>query len=131
MSMYSELLAGLCADADPVHLPFPRDQLVVILLQYRRRFHHRGVAGHVMAEELALELDRDRMLLRLCSGLGIESDPSRFASPLRERTRLEQLLRSAGVDFRTLDDNRQAMGGLSPARERGNGRWLRSESRIG
>jgi hypothetical protein len=48
------------------------------------------------------------MLLRLCSAMGIESDPSRFANPLSERARLESLLRSAGVDFRTLDDNRRA-----------------------
>ena len=35
------------------------------------------------------------------------SDPSRFASPLAERQRLEDLLRSSGVDFRTLDDHRR------------------------
>ena len=60
-----------------------------------------------MAEDLALELDHDRMLLRLCRALGIESDPSRFVNPLAERDRLEKLLRQAGVDFRTLDDNRR------------------------
>jgi hypothetical protein len=60
-----------------------------------------------MTEDLALELDHDRMLLRLCTALGIESDPSRFANPLAERERLEGLLRSAGVDFRTLDDHRR------------------------
>jgi hypothetical protein len=47
------------------------------------------------------------MLLRLCTSMGIESDPTRFASPLVERERLEELLRSLGVDFRTLDDNRR------------------------
>jgi hypothetical protein len=39
--------------------------------------------------------------------MGIESDPTRFANPLAERARLENLLRNAGVDFRTLDDNRR------------------------
>jgi hypothetical protein len=109
MSMYSELLQGLCTEADPIQLPNSRDELVVILLQCRHRLHDHGSGvGHVMTEDLALELDHDRMLLRLCSAMGIESDPSRFANPLSERARLENLLRSAGVDFRTLDDNRRA-----------------------
>lgn len=107
--MYSELLSGVCAEADPLPLPSSRDDLVVILLQYRRglRSHEPG-RGSLMAEALALELDHDRMLLRLCTALGIESDPSRFANPLAERGRLEELLREAGVDFRTLDDHRRA-----------------------
>jgi hypothetical protein len=108
MSMYSELLSRLCADADPVQLPASRDELVVILLQCRRRLSGHGLdPGHVMAEDLALELDHDRMLLRLCAALGIESDPTQFVNPLRERARLEALLRRAGVDFRTLDDHRR------------------------
>jgi hypothetical protein len=112
--MYSELLSGLCADMDPVQLPTSRDELVVILLQCRRRLqgheHDHGQEldhGHVMAEDLALELDHDRMLLRLCAAMGIESDPTRFVNPLAERARLEALLRRAGVDFRTLDDHRR------------------------
>jgi hypothetical protein len=108
MSMYSELLCGLCADVDPVQLPTSRDELVVVLLQCRRRLSgHDHVDGRVMAEDLALELDHDRMLLRLCAAMGIDSDASRFANPLAERSRLEALLRSAGIDFRTLDDNRR------------------------
>ena len=108
MSMYSELLSELCADLDPVRLPTSRDELVVILLQCRRRLHLHGAdPGHDMAEDLALELDHDRMLIRLCSAMGIESDPAKFVSPLVERARLEGLLRRKGVDFRTLDDNRR------------------------
>jgi hypothetical protein len=108
MSMYSELLCGLCADMDPLELPVSKDELVVVLLQCRRRLlGHDPEEGHIMAEDLALELDHDRMLLRLCRALGIESDPSRFVNPLAERDRLEKLLRLAGVDFRTLDDNRR------------------------
>ncbi len=115
MSMYSELLSGLCADTDPVQLPTSRDELVVILLQCRRRLNGQGRGleldgldhSHVMAEDLALELDHDRMLLRLCAAMGIESEPSRFVNPLAERARLDTLLRRAGVDFRTLDDHRR------------------------
>jgi hypothetical protein len=61
-----------------------------------------------MWEDLALELDHDRMLIRLCAAMGIESDPARFVNPLVERARLEALLRQRGIDFRTLDDNRRA-----------------------
>jgi hypothetical protein len=108
MSMYSELLSGVCAEVDPLPLPSSRDDLVVILLQCRRHLQPQNPGGdHIMTEDLALELDHDRMLLRLCTALGIESDPSRFASPLAERGRLEELLRDAGVDFRTLDDHRR------------------------
>ena len=103
--MYSELLSGVCAEVDPLPLPSSRDDLIVILLQCRRRLQPHG--GHIMTEDLALELDHDRMLLRLCTAMGIESDPSWFTNPLAERGRLEALLREAGVDFRTLDDRRR------------------------
>ena len=106
--MYSELLSGLCAEVDPLPLPVSRDELVVILLQCRRRMDGEGGDGeHIMSEDLALELDHDRMLLRLCTALGIETAPARFGNPLVERERLENLLREVGVDFRTLDDNRR------------------------
>ena len=105
MSMYSELLSEFCADMDPVRLPTSREELVVILLQSRRRLLDQGQG---MAEDLALELDHDRMLIRLCSATGIPSDPTRFVNPLVERSRLEGLLRQRGIDFRTLDDNRRA-----------------------
>jgi len=114
MSMYSELLSELCADMDPVDLPTSRDQLVVVLLQCRRRLRGHGMdPSHVMAEDLALELDHDRMLLRLCTALGIESEPGRFGNPLAERERLEARLRAAGVDFRTLDDQRRSRVAVS------------------
>ena len=106
--MYSELLGELCDDMDPVELPTSRDELVVVLLQCRRRLRGHGMdPSHVMAEDLALELDHDRILLRLCAAVGIESDPSRFANPLAERSRLEALLRGQGVDFRAHDDQRR------------------------
>jgi hypothetical protein len=108
MSMYSELLSEFCADMDPVRLPTSRDGLVVILLQCRRRLRGHGAdQDHDVAEDLARELDHDRMLIRLCSAVGIRSDPTQFVNPLVERARLEGLLRQAGVDFRTLDDNRR------------------------
>jgi hypothetical protein len=107
MSMYSELLSELCAELDPVRLPTSRHELVVILLQCHRKLHVHGAGqSHDMIEDLALELDHDRMLIRLCWAMGIESDATRFVNPLVERARLEGLLRQRGVDFRTLEDNR-------------------------
>ena len=107
--MYSELLTGLCEDVEPVPLPSSRDELVVILLQFRRTLRgDEGDEDNGISEDLALELDHDRMLLRLCGALGIESGPERFTNPLAERARLETLLRDAGIDFRTLDDHRRA-----------------------
>ena len=112
MSMYSELLSELCADMDPLRLPTSRDQLVVILLQCRRRLHGQGAdRGHDLVEDLALELDHDRMLIRLCWAMGIRSDATRFVNPLPERARLEGLLRQRGVDFHTLHDNRRVSVG--------------------
>jgi hypothetical protein len=107
--MYSELLAGLCADVDPLPLPVSKDELVVILLQSRRRLNEQGGGEHVMTEDLALELDHDRMLLRLCTAVGIATEPEWFGNPLVERERLEKCLREVGVDFRTLDDHRRDM----------------------
>ncbi len=108
VSIYSELLVGLCADLDPLRLPPDRDELVVILLQRRRTGRgHEIDERHDIADGLALELDRDRMLLRLATAVGIETDPALFASPLPERRRLEELLGEAGVDFWTLEDNRR------------------------
>ena len=107
--MYSELLEGLCADVGPVALPGSREELVVILLQCRRRLQgHDPDDRHAMAEDLALELDHDRMLLRLCFAVGIETDATHFDNPLVERERLEMELRARGIDFRTLDDQRRA-----------------------
>jgi hypothetical protein len=105
--MYSELLSVLCVDGDLVELPDSQEDLVVILLQCRQRLQdHSANDGRVLAENLALELDHDRMLLRLCSTMGIANDPERFVNPIAERRRLEELLRQGGIDFRTLDDDR-------------------------
>ncbi len=106
--MYSELLGRLCAGLDPVRLPPWRDELVVILLQ-RRDDGRRPISGsrRDLTEDLAFELDRDRMLVRLCTACGIETDTALFACPRPERERLERLLCEAGTVFRVLADNRR------------------------
>lgn len=47
---------------------------------------------------LAREIGYDVALLDLAHTLGIDSDPSRFEQPWRERARLEHAIRSRGVD---------------------------------
>jgi hypothetical protein len=106
--MYSELLGRLCAGLEPVRLPPCRDDLVVVLLQPRRVRERDASAGCCdLSENLALELDRDRMLMRLCATMGIETDTALFTCPRPERERLERLLGEAGVVLWALADNRR------------------------
>ncbi len=109
MSMYSDLLGGACTDLEAVRLPPSRTELVVILLQRRRRAQP-PEQRRDLAEDLAVELDHDRMLLRLCHASGIEAGTALFANPLPERRRLECLLGQAGIELWTLDDNRRVAG---------------------
>jgi hypothetical protein len=98
--MYSELLSVLYFGVDPVEMPASHEELVVILLQCRHRLSQRSTAEEQnIADDLALELDHDRMLLRLCSAMGIEHDPGLFVHPMTERRRLEEALRHRGVEF--------------------------------
>jgi hypothetical protein len=98
--MYSELLSDLCLRAEPEEVPPSTEQLVADLQQCRMRLHRRAnVHKHVVAEDLARELDHDRILLSLCAALDVEHDPARFVNPLTERRRLEEILRRRGIDF--------------------------------
>ena len=54
---------------------------------------------HVVAEDLARELDHDRILLSLCAAMSIDHDPARFVNPISERRRLEEMLRERGIEF--------------------------------
>jgi hypothetical protein len=51
------------------------------------------------ANEMALHLQYDLALLRLCARMGIDADVARFAQPIEERRRLELALVSAGLDL--------------------------------
>jgi len=48
------------------------------------------------AEALAHELSYDGALIRFCESLHVPTDPERFASPSRERARLERALAERG-----------------------------------
>src|ERR1700678_1200670 len=101
--MYSELLSDLYLSTDPDELPASKEELVADLQQCRLRLHRRdAVYKHVVAEDLARELDHDRILLSLCAAMSIEHDPARFVNPIAERERLEELLKSCGIEFEPL-----------------------------
>jgi hypothetical protein len=98
--MYSELLSDLCLSADAAEEPPTQEELVADLQQCRIRLHRRtSVHKHVVAEDLARELDHDRILLSLCAAMSIDHDPARFVNPISERRRLEGLLRERGIEF--------------------------------
>jgi hypothetical protein len=98
--MYSELLSDLCLSADADEEPPTTEELVADLQQCRLRLHRRtSMHKHVVAEDLARELDHDRILLSLCAALSIEHDPARFVNPISERRRLEEMLRERGIEF--------------------------------
>ena len=98
--MYSELLSDLCLSSVADEVPPSKEELLEDLQQCRLRLHRRAtVHKHVVAEDLARELDHDRILLSLCAAMSIEHDPARFVNPIAERERLENLLRERGIEF--------------------------------
>ena len=98
--MYSELLSDLWLSTGPDEEPPSKEELVADLRQCRLRLHRRSsVHKHVVAEDLARELDHDRILLSLCAAMSIDHDPARFVNPISERRRLEELLRQRGIEF--------------------------------
>jgi hypothetical protein len=95
MPLYSELLLAALADSGPGSgSPDPgRDDLVAALLVRGQRLR----AARSPIERLALELDYDVTLVRLCRTVPVPADPERFDPPARAREDLEGRLRSAGV----------------------------------
>jgi hypothetical protein len=98
--MYSELLSDLCLSSGVDEESPSKEELVADLEQCRLRLQRRAALHkHVVAEDLARELDHDRILLSLCAAMSIEHDPARFVNPIAERERLERLLRERGIEF--------------------------------
>ncbi len=112
--MYSELLSDLYAHEPEI--PESEETLVMVLRLCRRRLRRREIAAkHGLAEDLALELDHDRTLLRLCAYLHIDHDPARFITPLSERRRLEQALRLRGIDIGASGESENLDPNIRPA----------------
>ena len=108
MSMYSQLLraseerAILAGDDAAVETD---GEALARLLVYRARLGDgRSSLGGGSARDLAVNLDYDLLLLRVCASRGIESSPAAFSRPLIERRRLEIELRAWGIDLDTPGD---------------------------
>ncbi len=74
----------------------PPDLLLADLTHSRARLRATEEATPV-AEALARELSYDGALIRLCESLQVPATPAGFASPERERARLERALHARGV----------------------------------
>jgi hypothetical protein len=102
MSMYTQLLDAALEQRAPRH-PRPSRTNAVDEVRRCREELELGVPGRspdTVPAILALQIGYDVALLELAEVVGIESGPSRFEQPERERDRLRQALNDIGI---TLD----------------------------
>jgi hypothetical protein len=95
--MYVDLLTRALDDLPEEEDPRSDDELladVLISREQLRAYAARGMPS--AAEALAHELSYDGALIRFCESLDVPTDPERFASPSRERARLEEALAERG-----------------------------------
>ena len=97
MSMYTQLL-----DAAYGERPLPHEEGLAVAEVLRCRFELEarvppGTDPVAVPVVLALQVGYDVALLQLARLLGVETDPSRFEPPERERRRLEQVLHDRGI----------------------------------
>jgi hypothetical protein len=101
MSMYTQLLDA-ALEQRPRHEPDPsRNQAVEEVRRCREELELGVPDDHVdtVPAVLALQIGYDVALLELAEVVGIESAPSRFEQPERERDRLRQALNDIGIDL--------------------------------
>jgi hypothetical protein len=112
MSMYTQLL-----DAALSQLPIDgsgKAREAVSEMQRCRRRLEQGTPDadpDAVSAALALQISYDVALLRVAGLVGIESDPSRFAQPLHERTRLERALAERGIGFSEIGASPESAAG--------------------
>jgi hypothetical protein len=81
------------------------EALVVCLTDYRDRLRAPGIGGRRgppatgVAFDIALQIEYDLTLMRLCELLAIEHGVDRFDQPVLERQRLEEAVQAQGVDL--------------------------------
>jgi hypothetical protein len=96
--MYVDLLSAALAGEDGA--PTTQEGLSYAAVVCRARMlNSRGERGHSAQWKLACEVDYDRALINLCTASGVDADPTRFAQPEGERSRLELALAEAGHDL--------------------------------
>ena len=103
MAMYRDLLAA-SLDESQVGEDTPPGEMLVRLLDSRRRLVDSSAPGRPPRSvgDLAVHLAYDRALVTFCRARGIDTDPSRFSDPHRERRRLEKELVRMGIDIEGL-----------------------------
>lgn len=101
MSMYTQLLDAALAQRPP-RKPAPSPTRAVEEVRRCRAELERGVPQHdgdSVPAALALQISYDVALLELVEVVGIESGPSRFEQPERERDRLRRALGDIDIDL--------------------------------
>ena len=105
MSMYRDLLAASMDQGSAAReVSSSAGELLAHLIECRRALETAS-SQHVgrSVDDLALHIDYDLALVRMCSALGIECEPKGFEHPLHERRRLERELVGQGVDITALE----------------------------
>lgn len=99
--MYTQLLDA-ALEQRPAREVEPNRSQAVEAVRRRRAELELGVQDHSgdpVPAVLALQIGYDVALLELAAAVGIESAPSRFEQPERERDRLWHALHDMGIDL--------------------------------
>jgi hypothetical protein len=117
MSMYTQLLDA-ALEQRPRREPDPSRSHAVEEVRRRREELERGVTERTIdtvPAVLALQIGYDVALLELAEVVGIESEPSRFDQPERERDRLRHALSDIGIDLDVTNEaGARTSGALRP-----------------
>jgi hypothetical protein len=115
MSMYTQLLDA-ALEQRPPREPVPSRGHAVEKVRRCREELEMGVREQnidTVPAVLALQIGYDVALLELAEVVGIESEPSRFDQPERERDRLRHALNDMGIDLDVTNEaDRRVSGGL-------------------
>jgi hypothetical protein len=101
MSMYTQLLDA-ALDQRPDREPDPSRSHALAEVRRCREELELGVPEHnidTVPAVLALQIGYDVALIELAEVVGIESGPSRFDQPERERDRLRRALNDVGINL--------------------------------
>jgi hypothetical protein len=106
--MYVDLLTVAMSGDVPVAPT--SSELLAVALQRREQLLKDGNGPTRAEERLAHEVAYDRTLISLCTSVGLDAEPARFANPKTERARLEGKLLEVGVDLNRTDLDCQGGG---------------------
>jgi hypothetical protein len=102
MSMYTQLLDAAFAQRAHLGGHITRRVAVAEVIRCRDELDEGAPAAtdaDAVPVLLALEIGYDVALMELARIVGVDTDPSRFDQPQRERDRLEQAFSDLGIDL--------------------------------